>query len=239
MRRCRRKENDIEQWWNECLEPIFQFVGDQLKDVNNSNFYSYFFISFKKNSMPIFENLEYMSASYPIAQSLRLLMELTADLDFINEHPENLNHLQKEADKYLKKAQEKKLSWRECIISSGDIKLRVGSTDITDEKLVKQYSTKKRVEKVFGEKLYSFYSSFSHVNLFAICDDAWTIKDKQALLLRRAECMKEYPNILAKFLLVLGAAMKKDLVSDIDFKKFYKDFDVLLSAIVNAEVINE
>lgn len=233
------RKNDIEQWWDECLEPIFQFVGNQLKGVNNSNFYSYFFISFKKNSMPIFENLKYVSASYSIAQSLRLLMELTADLNFINEHPENLNHLQKEADKYLKKAQEKKLSWKECIISSGDIKLRVGSTDITDEKLAKQYSTRKRVEKIFGKKLYSFYSSFSHVNLFAICDDAWTIKDKRALLLRRAECMKEYPNILAKFISVLGAAMNIDLVSGIDFKKFYKDFGVLLSAIVNAEVTNE
>ena len=58
-------------------------------------------------------------------------------------------------------------------------------------------------------------------------------------MLRRADCMKEYPNILMKFLSVLGTAINMDLVSAIDLKKFYKDFDVLLNAIVKAEVINE
>lgn len=222
----------IEEWFNENLEPIFNALNNAISETKADNLYRYFLISFKKNSMPIFEGLCYISSSYVIGQEMRYLMELTADLNYINKNPDNIKYIEEEANRYFHELDSGKKGWEKCVVSSGNVKLREVRTCASPKD-----NTINRVKNIFDTDIYSLYSSFSHVNLFVICDDACTITDENKLRRRRFEMIKYYPMILDKFIKVIGESLNLNTMKNINFDSFENNFNNLKKAVLNMKRI--
>ena len=225
-------KDSIGEWYKENLQPIFASVVDTLETSDVDIIFQYIATSFIKNSVALFEGLKGYLRSYPIAQGMRLLMEFEADMDFLIKNPKNIPRIKKKVDKYRSDFIDKKKTWNETIVSSGNVHLL---DDITGE----DTTTKSRVERVFDKDGYAFYCAYSHFNLYAICDDAenvTTLRDTRKNNRQRIELIKFYPVILDNFISSLNAVLDANSKIVYDSAVFNKAFKKLLDALLNAKI---
>ena len=226
-------KDGIGEWYDANLRPIFANVVDTLA-VSNTDFVILHPIvhGFIKNTVALLESLKGHLRSYPVAQGMRLLMEFEADLDFLIRNPKNIPRAMKKVEKHRKDFVDKKKTWKETIIDSGNMHFL---DDATGEEIY----TVPRVERCFDKKIYAFYCAYSHFNLYAICDDdenVITLKDIRKACRQKAELIEFYPVILDKFIDSLNVALGEENKITYDADEFKKKFEVLLIAIANVRI---
>jgi len=205
---------------------------DAIRQSRADVMYYYIAASFSKNSIAMFESLKGLLRSYPVAQSMRLLIEFTADTDFLIKNPSNIPRLKKATEKCNDDFVDEKRTWEESIQRSGNMHL-------FDDDSKEEVYTKDRVERVFDKKLYSFYCAYSHFNLYAICDDVINTNSMQDI--KRSNCQKAlliryYPKVLEKFIDSLNIVLAKEYKISYDKKIFASNYNKLLKGIVNAKI---
>lgn len=198
-------KDGLKIWCDENLSPIFAGILDALEMDNTDPLFHYIAISFSKNSIALFESLKGHLRSYPVAQAMRLLMEFEADTDFLIKNPKNIPRLKKKTDKCRADCIDGEKTWRESIVTSGNMHLL---DDVTGE----DTNTKMRVERVFDKDTYAFYCAYSHFNLYAICDDAENVSSFDDAYVKKvnyqkAELIMFYPVILDKFIKSLNGLL--------------------------------
>lgn len=228
-------DNDgIKIWSDRHLSPVFANMVDAIKQSKADVMYYYIAVSFSKNSIAMFEGLKGLLRSYTVAQSMRLLMEFTADMNFLINNPSNISRFKKDADKFRADVISGKRSWAESI-------QRAGNMHFFDEDSAQEVYTKDRVARVFNKKLYDFYCAYSHFNLYAICDDAENVLYFDEEFVKRANYQKillieHYPMILRRFIDSLNIVLADDYKIKYDEKSFIKSYNSLLKAISNAKI---
>lgn len=214
---------------NQWISALILFLTEQksrLSKIGLDEIYQDFFSCFMKNSCSMFSLILQVGMSYQVVQTMRLLIELTADMNFIVNHPENIRHLKKEVNRLIKKCESETdgSKWRDFIIDAGKISLIVG------DKLAGAvgFGTKKRVEEVYGCGFYDFYSSYAHVNLFALRDDVCRYAaGDDFIAVQRWELIKDYPLVLEKFIHIIGGAAKNEDLAKLDCSMFKNSFNAL------------
>lgn len=215
----------IGKWTSESLMPFFaEHETTMLKNKSEELFID-IWRCFAKNSCALFELLPMKSTSYQIAQTMRLLVELTADSNFIANRKENIAHLKKKTNKLIKKCERETdvSKWRKYIADARNINLLVG------RELANKVGegTKKRVENVFGKKFYNFYSSYAHVNMFVVRDDVHRLADDSFIGAQRWELIKDYPLVLEKFIHIVGEAINDPDLAEMDCSSLTNGFEKL------------
>lgn len=221
---------------NQWADALVVFLGEQRVRLTKNGIdelYQEFLACFMKNSSAMFSLVLQTGMSYQIAQTIRFLVELTADMNFIVKHPENVNHIKTEINRLLEKCEQESdgARWREFIANSGEIGLMI------DGKLARKAGcgTEKRVEGVFGKNFYDFYSSYSHANVFVFRDDVSRfMSGDDFIFVQRWELIKDYPLILEKFIHTIGEAAGDEDLAKFDCSSFTNSFSDLLQAIMVA-----
>lgn len=217
----------INQWANR----LTIFLAEQkarLSKTGLDEIYQDFFSCFMKNSCSMFSLIPQVGMSYQVVQTMRLLIEVTADMNFIVKYPENIKHLKKEVNRLIKKCEHETdgSKWRDFIIGTGKMSLIVGDKLAS----VTGFGTKKRVEEVFGCGFYDFYSSYAHVNLFALRDDVCRfVAGDDFIAVQRWELIKDYPLVLEKFIHIIGKAANDKELAEMDCSMFLNGFNALFT----------
>lgn len=219
-----QKEN-ICKWTNDSLMPFFAEHETTMLKCKSEELFIDIWRCFAKNSCALFELLPMKSTSYQIAQTMRLLVELTSDSSFIVDHKENIIHLKKKTNKLIKKCERETEAskWRKYIADARSINLIVGC-ELANKA---NEGTEKRVENVFGKKFYNFYSSYAHVNIFVVRDDVHRLADDSFISAQRWELIKDYPLILDKFVHIIGNAINDFGPIEMDCSHLTNGFDNL------------
>lgn len=225
----------VGDWCNRNLLPVFANIFDALKENEADELFYYIAVSFDKNSIAMFESVKGVLRSYLLAQSMRLLMEIEADMDFIIDNPNNISRLKKKADKLYSDCRSGKKKWAETICEAGNIFL------LNEDARDANRDTKGRVEKLFDKKMYGFYCAYSHFNIYAVCDDAQNVSsfDEPYFMKanrQKAEILKYYPVILGKFIDSLNRVLKDGKKIQYDSAKFEDEYEKLLFAISHAKI---
>ena len=213
----------IRKWVNEVLLPFFCEYERKITADKSEELFRNIWVCFAKNSNVAFELLLSRDTSYQVAQTMRLLVELTADASFIVSHKENVNHLKSEANIIIKKyeLENDKEKWREYIAEAGNICL-----EINDRPAHKNgYGTEKRVEAVFGDGFYTFYSCYSYMNIFTLRDDAKRLADDSFVSAQHWELIRDYPIILEKFIHIISEAINDGSLAKMDCSELTDGFN--------------
>lgn len=221
------QSESISKWVDNELMPFFaSYESKMIKDTADELFID-MWRCFAKNSCAVFELLSMKSTSYQIAQTMRLLIELTADCNFIVEHKENISHLKKKTNKLIQKCKRETdpSRWRKYVGDAKNINLLVGR-ELASES---GYNTEKRVEHTFSKELYNFYSSYAHVNMFIVRDDVHRLADDNFVGAQRWELIKDYPLVLDKFIHIIGNAINDPNLDKMDCISLTNGFYSLFS----------
>ena len=219
------QSENIGKWVNEELMPFFANHETAMVQNKADELFVDIWRCFAKNSCALFELLPMKSTSYQIAQTMRLLVELTADANFISKHDENVVHLKKRTNELIRKCEHETdtSKWRKYITDARNINLIV-KHDLASKA---GSGTEKRVEDVFGEKFYNFYSSYAHVNMFVVRDDVQRLADDSFISAQRWELIKDYPLILDNFVHIIGDAINNSGLAKIDCSSLINEFNSL------------
>lgn len=88
---------DFKEWFLENLDPIYRGVNGIIGDkLNDNDVIGSWWAFFYQNSLALFEMI-FASPNYSnqIVMTLRLLMEIASDVEFVSKNPENIPKLQK------------------------------------------------------------------------------------------------------------------------------------------------
>lgn len=216
---------------NQWISALILFLAEQKAKMAKNGLdelYQDLFSCFMKNSCAIFSLVLQVGMSYQVVQTMRLLIELVADINFVIKHPENINHLKRKTNKLIKKCEHESdgTRWREFIADAGKISLVIEGKLVGDA----GFGTTKRVEEVFGKGFYDFYSSYSHANVFALRDDVQRfVSGDDFVAVQRWELIKDYPLVLEKFIHVMGEAAVDEALAGLDCSAFTKSFSGLFA----------
>lgn len=216
------------------LSPVLLNINDAIKQSEADEMYYYIAVSFGKNSIAMFESLKGFLRSYSVAQSMRLLMEFTADTAFLINNPSNIAKFKKDVNKYREAVISGRRSWPESIQKAGNMHF---IDDVSGEEV----KTVERITRVFDKKLYGFYCAYSHFNLYAICDDAENVFSLSGETIKRSNSQKillieHYPIILRKFIDSLNIVLPEEHKIKYDEKSFLKYYNYLLKCLYEARI---
>ena len=222
-------------WINQNLTPIFFNIIDTIQANDIDELFQNIAIGFIKNSNSLFKNVELHLGSYSVAQAMRLLMELVADMDYIISNPNNNIHRIKKHIKNYSKKTERKEEWSKTIKKSVNIHL------VDDLSGKETKVTQERVELIFDKNVYDFYCAYLHCNLFAIYDDnertkSFNDESLKKSMFQKRELIAYYPIVLEQFINSLNRLLNDDNKIPYNHIAFIKEYETLLITLSNSRI---
>ncbi len=198
---------DFKEWFLENLDPIYQEVNDIIgSKLNDNNVISSWWAIFYQNSLALFEMI-FASPNYSnqIIMTLRLLMEIASDVEFVSKNPENIPKLQKRYSDLC--ANFKTMTYGEVGTESRKFRLyhfkngkKKGNAITTEERIIEAYNED-------GVLFYYYLNGFSHFNHFGIMYgmDLRFNQGAPNMIKERLHLLKFYPAAYGKIIWAIGA----------------------------------
>ena len=205
-------------WHKTNLLPIYDqtknVIGDLRKKEKIPPEYMYWWTSYVKNSIILFEIMMIDKYSNQSAFTMRILMEISADVLFMSAQQENIERFRKH---YIDEARKiKNCSYSDFVIISKKLKM-------FDYDAGKEIETRKRIQLAFGKEgvvFYDYLCCYTHLNYIGVIKDIDTTIDKDGELEYRLEFVKYYPDTFSTMIRALEIfSGESDLFDKIDTKK--------------------
>ena len=224
---CNIKDLRIKRYYNKNVEPIFLEIKCFINELDGGvekELIAISWSSFYRNSIALFELLNKTNLTDQFAMTLRLLMENSADVNFVKEYPNNITSLVKSVNKAARKLDNNK-TFADAAKIARDIYLL--------DSLGKAVGPEERVEKVYKEsrfeKLYDYYCCYTHFNILATI---WTAKRIQmgdaTIAAHSMYLMGFYPDMFEKLIKAYGEIANSDKLREYNFEKMREVIKVLI-----------
>lgn len=226
---------NLNEWYSDNLKPIFDEVNVTFATQNaksNANIlFGYWWIVFLKNSMALLEMITGVNYSNQINMTIRLLMEMAADMEFINKNRENITRHKNRFDKLSAKAKHSNgLTYGELAKEGKNFHLFRYNNGYKGEEV----NTTTRVKEAYttdGYLFYEYLSCFTHFNYLGVMYDL-DLNQPQNLpnsLRERIHFLQFYPTIFEKELRAIGDLCSIDELKNYNCANVRKVFAELAS----------
>lgn len=211
----------MQSWHKTNLLPIYDqaksVIGDLYKKDKLPPEYGYWWASYVKNSIILFEIMMIDKYSNQSAFTMRMLMEISADVLFMSVQQENVVEFRKY---YINEPERiKGCSYSDFVITSKKLRM-------FDHEVGKEIKTGERVKLAFGKdgaEFYDYLCCYTHLNYIGVIKDIDTAIEKNNELDYRLEFIKYYPETLVAMVRAIeNFSGENDLFSKIDTKKMEK-----------------
>ena len=205
-------------WHKTNLLPIYDqaknVIGDLRKKDKLLPEYGYWWTSYVKNSMILFEIMMIDKYSNQSAFTMRILMEISADVLFMSEQQENVVKFRKYYIDEPKKI--KNCSYSDFVTISNKLRM-------FDYEAGREIKTRERIKLAFGKdgvEFYDYLCCYTHLNYIGVIKDIDTAIDKDDELNYRLEFIKYYPETFTAMIRSIeNFSGENDLFDKIDTKK--------------------
>lgn len=205
-------------WHKTNLLPIYDqaknVIGDLYKKGKLPPEYGYWWASYVKNSIILFEIMMIDKYSNQSAFTMRMLMEISADVLFMSVQQGNIAEFRKY---YIDEPKTiKDCSYSDFVTISNKLRM-------FDYKAGKEIKTRERIKLAFGKdgmKFYDYLCCYTHLNYIGVIKDIDTAIDKNGELDYRLEFIKYYPDtFVAMICAIENFSGESGLFDKIDTKK--------------------
>lgn len=214
-------KSTIAGWYKVNIEPVFeqarQSIINDLGKAGKLNIeFEYWWASYIKNSVILFELMMVDKYSNQTAFTMRLVMEIAADSLFVSDYPENVAELRNYYTTRLEN-----FTTKSYTVFSQNAK----ELCLYEYKKGKKQNTKttNRIQRAFGKEglcFYEYLCCYTHLNYAGIINDINKSIEKEDILDYRLQLVKFYPE---SFMAMIRAAEKlsgeNNLFSKIDIDK--------------------
>lgn len=210
-------------WYKENMQPIFAEVSRilmwEIKHNNADPLLHDYLMVFVKNSRVLFELLSNSTCSYQITMTLRLLMEMSADIHFISKFPENIPIIKERYDKI--KPIFFGLTYGEVGAEAKGFRL----WRFVDGKKNKEATkTEERIRIAYGENgavFYQYLNAYSHLNHLGVMYDLYLTQfnNTSARMDYRLTILQSYPDYFRTIVAALGELCDSDKLRRYDCSK--------------------
>ena len=200
----------LNDWYQEYLAPIFKDINTILVQQGEKNdvdiLFGHWWAIFLKNSMALFELTTGLNYSYQINMTIRLLMEMSADMEFISKNRGNIDRHKYRFDKISRKAERLNgMTYEELAKEGKNFHL----FRYNGENKGEEVGTIDRVKEAYGARDYSFYeylSCFTHFNYLGVMYDLNLSQSHKLpeMLKERIYFLQFYPVIFEKEIHAIG-----------------------------------
>lgn len=165
----------MQYYYNSGIKPLFDEIIQKVNSTKNNLAKEYSNIAlfaFCRNTMSLLEIINKDNCTDSFAATMRLLMEISADVEFVSRNPFNLEQLADRVMKINKQIDAVDLTFAEAAKMASDLHLikADGKESTTTERINEAYGDKR------SSKLYAYYCCYSHFNIAATI---WTATRKQ------------------------------------------------------------
>ena len=217
----------LQEWQKDNLVPILVEVSSILAQQGDKNdvdiLFAHWWAIFFKNSLALFQQLTGVVYSSQINMTLRLLMEMSADVEFINKNRMNIEGQKKRHNKIIRKAEQLGgLTYKQLADEGKNFHLfRYNGRQRGEE-----VKTTMRVKEAYNAEDYSFYeylSCFTHFNYLGIMYDLNLSLKPQSpeSVEERLRSLRFYSKIFEKEVSAMGDLCNIDEVKNYDCTKLH------------------
>lgn len=210
--------SDMQYYYNNGLKPLFDEIFKKVDLANDELAKGYVAIAlfaFCRNTMALIELINKDNCTDSFVATLRLLMEISADVEFVSKNISNLNRLANGVMDINKRIYAGDLSIAEAAKMANDLRLKNPDGSNSD--------TTKRVKKAYNDvrfnNLYTYYCCYSHFNVAATI---WTATRKQlggdAVVKHSLYIFSFYSDIFYKLIQAIGV-----IIEDSELKKYDRE----------------
>ncbi len=208
----------MQGWYKNNIFPIFEQARGAIIPLGKADKlipeFGYWWAAYIKNSVILLELMLIDKYSNQSAFTMRILMEISADVMFMSQNKDNVDTFRKhyvfDPDKI------KKSTYQDFVKISDKLVLK-------DNKTNEATTTKDRIKRVFGNeglKYYKYLCCYTHLNYLGVIKDIDYSIDKNNSMDYRLEFVKYYPDT---FVAMVRAAEnfsgENDLFDKIDAKR--------------------
>lgn len=215
------------EWYKNELAPIFNEVnGIVIGEADRQNadiLFGHWWAIFYKNSLALFELISGAHYSYQIAMTMRWLMEVAADIDFVVRNPRNIEKLKFQHRKLINKNKDR-LTYAE--LAEAAKKFRLYQTK--DGKCYGDATkTVDRINEAYdddGQTFYNYLNCFSHFNYLGVMYDLnlnW-IPNAPMSLKERVHLVQFYPLVFEMMVQSIGRLCNISKLESYDCSKLEK-----------------
>lgn len=219
---------NLDEWYRENLAPIFKEINVILAQQGDQNdadiLFGHWWAIFLKNSMALVELLPGRNYSYQMNMTIRLLMEMATDIEFMNKNRGNISRHKYRFDKISRKAKRLNGMTYEQLAKEGK-NFHLFRYD--GEERGEEVETTERVREAYNPKDYSFYeylSCFTHFNYLGMMYDLNLSQPNKISesLQERMYFLQFYPVIFEKVIHSIGDLCNIDDLRNYDCGKIRK-----------------
>lgn len=205
----------MQYYYNNGIKPLFDEIFQKVslaKDGLAKEYVTIALFAFCRNTMSLVELINKDNCTDSFAATLRLLMEISADVEFVSKNTSNLDQLADGVMDINKRIDAGSLSFAEAAKMANGLHLT--NSDGSTSK------TTKRVEEAYSEKrfngLYTYYCCYSHFNVAATI---WTATRKHlsgdTVVKHSLYIFSFYADIFSKLIQAIGS-----IIDDDDLRKY-------------------
>lgn len=191
----------MQGWYKNNIFPVFEQAKNSIISLGEQDRlipeFGYWWASYIKNSMILLELMLVDKYSNQSAFSMRILMEIAADVLFISKNKNNIDVFRKY---YINNPKHiKNCSYKDFTKISKKLILR-------DDKTHKEVKTIKRIRSAFGkdgQAYYEYLCNYTHLNYLGVIKDIDASIENNNEMDYRLEFIKYYPDT---FIVMIRAA---------------------------------
>lgn len=209
---------DLRHYYESSIQPIFTEIFqaiDRVEDGLEKEFAIIVFFAFCRNTMAAIELINKDNCTDAFAMTLRLLMEISADTEFVSNNPSNIKWLANSIASLAGSINET-TTFANVAEMANNIYLKNSDG--------KKSRTQDRINESYGgdhfRNLYMYYCCYTHFNITATL---WTAKRKhtgdKSVTSHSMYLFNFYPAIFKKLVVSLGNITGSQELTQYDFIK--------------------
>ena len=230
----------VEDWFDENIKPKLKDLDSRIMSSQLADdcliMVKYWWHAFYQNSLSVAQLIGNPSAHYQVAATMRLLLEISADVGFINEHPDNITYIVDAQSNIAKKQKENpKYSYRNAVEDAQAGKLYAYPADSkrkfvkTEDRIIYVYDKKYGGDMLLTIKsAYGLFSMYNHFNPAAVVWEGNKTRATQSLdmaLQDNLQMFRFYPLFLNCMVNAVSDLLADDSLKKYDEDKIEKLFD--------------
>lgn len=208
--------SNMQYYYNRGIKPLFDEIIQKVnstKDNLAKEFTKIALFAFCRNTMSLLEIINKDNCTDSFAATMRLLMEISADVEFISKNPSNLIQLADGIEKINKRIDADNLTLVEAAKMANGLRLTKADG--------KESKTIERINEAYGNEgcseLYVYYCCYSHFNVAATI---WTATRKQLggdkVIAHSLYIFSFYADIFDKLVKAIGTIINNNELKDYD-----------------------
>ncbi len=226
---------DINGWYTETLAPIFGEISKIMAREGEKNdvdlLFGHWWAIFVKNTVALLELIPQFNQSYQINMTIRLLMEMAADVEFMDKNRANIKRHNARFDDISNEAE------RLGGMTYGQLAVRGKNFHMfhyDGDKKLEEANTTQRVKEAYSKADFNFYdylSCFTHLNHLGMMYDLNISKPERIneALRDRIYLIQFYPTIFEKEVHAIGNLCEIEELKNYDCNSVRKAFAYLAS----------